>query len=144
MKTLYVLYDQRCVLCRRMRLWLGRQSSFVRLAFIPLQSAEVGCRFPGIERLHPEEKLLVVNDAGEVWGGENAWIMVLWALREYREWAQRLAHPTLRPLARRACTIISENRHRLSRWLWREPVEVVKRELEAIPAEAYENQRCSR
>ena len=117
MKKLYVLYDGECALCRRVRGWLDRQPAFVPLAYIPLQSPEVTCRFPGIERYHPEEQLIVVSDAGELWRGESAWITELWALREYREWAQRLAHPALRPFARRACALISENRHGLSRWL---------------------------
>lgn len=104
-------------MCRRCRWWLQAQPAYVRLSFLPLNSPEVGLRFPGLERLHPEREIVVISDAGEVWQGGSAWIMCLWALREYREWAQRLAHPALLPLARRTCTLISENRHRLSRWL---------------------------
>jgi predicted DCC family thiol-disulfide oxidoreductase YuxK len=117
MKRLYVFYDGECALCCRLRIWLAQQPVFVPLTFIPLQSSEVAPQFPGIERFHPEERLVVISDAGELWRGESAWITVLWALREYREWAQRLAHPALRPFARRACALISENRHGLSRWL---------------------------
>ena len=100
-----------------MRAWLERQPSLVELAYLPLQSSEVGRRFPGIEMFHPEEHLVVVSDSGELWRGESAWITILWALREYREWAARLAHPSLRPFARRACALVSENRYRVSEWL---------------------------
>ena len=42
--------------------------------------------------------------------------MCLWALREYREWSQRLASPALLPWARRACELVSANRLSLSAW----------------------------
>jgi hypothetical protein len=43
--------------------------------------------------------------------------MCRFALEEYREWANRLAHPLLRPLARRAFSLLSRQRSRISRWL---------------------------
>ena len=100
MKRLYVLYDGTCHVCRRCRTWLDRQPAFVPLVFIPLQSPEIACRFPGIGALHPERELVVISDTGDVWQGGSAWVMCLWALREYREWSLRLAHPALLPLAR--------------------------------------------
>ncbi|MES2571210.1 MAG: DUF393 domain-containing protein [Verrucomicrobiota bacterium] len=116
MKTLYVLYDGKCALCRRLRGWLGQQMAYVPLSFIPFQAPDLDRRFPGILREHPEEELLVISDEGEFWRGAQAWILCLWALREYREWAQRLAHPVLLPFARRACALIAENRYSLSSW----------------------------
>lgn len=116
MKCLYVLYDAECALCRRCRVWLAQQPAFVPLIFLPLQSPEIPCRFPGIERLQPAQELLVISSEGGVWKGEQAWIMVLWTLREFREWSQRLASPVLRPFARRVCGLISENRLAVSKW----------------------------
>jgi len=84
---------------------------------MPYQSLETSCRFPGIEQYHPEKEIMVVSDTGEFWQGGPAWVMCLWALREYREWSQRLAHPLLLPMARRACALVSENRHSISRLL---------------------------
>jgi len=52
-------------------------------------------RFPGIDALKPGEQLLVISDEGAVYRGAHAWIMCLWALENYREHAQRLAHPAL-------------------------------------------------
>jgi hypothetical protein len=43
--------------------------------------------------------------------------MCLFALDEYRDWANRLAHPLLRPLARQAFALLSRERSRISRWL---------------------------
>ena len=117
MKRLYILYDSQCALCRRCRIWLGRQPTYVPLTFVPLQSAEAECRFPGLKELQPEKELVVISDAGEVWQGAAAWVTCLWALREYREWSQRLAHPALLPFARRLCEVVSTNRYKLSHWL---------------------------
>lgn len=116
MKTLHVLFDRECALCRRCRRWLERQPAFLELRFHALQDPETLCRFPGIEEYHPHEQLLVVSDEGGVYQGSHAWIMCLYALREYREWSQRLSGPALLPLARRACQLVSENRSGISSW----------------------------
>ena len=141
MKRLTILYDMHCPLCRRCRVWLERQPAFIPLVFLPLQSAEVACRFPGIEKLHPEREIVVISDTGDVWQGGSAWVMCLWALREYREWSQRLAHPALLPLARRACEVVSENRHRLSRWIFNTSTtaEELRQKLDALPVSACAN-----
>ena len=117
MKALYVLFDARCALCRQCRRWLGSQPAFIELRFLALQSPEVSCRFPGIEKFNPFQQLLVVSDAGDVYQGSHAWIMCLYALREYREWSQRLSSPALLPWARRACELVSGNRLALSAWI---------------------------
>ena len=46
--------------------------------------------------------LVVAAGTGEVWTGDAAWLMVLWALDDYREWSRRLSSPTLLPMARQA------------------------------------------
>ena len=117
MKSLYVLFDAECALCQRCRQWLARQPAYIRLEFIPLQSPELTQRFPGIETLKPSEQLLVVSDSGAVYRGAGAWIMCLYALRDYRGWSYRLAHPALLPWARRICELLSENRFIVSRWV---------------------------
>ena len=117
MKRLFVLYDADCALCRRIRVWLGKQPAYVPLSFVPLQSEEAQCRFPELNDLRPAEQLVVISDLGDVWRAESAWITILWALREYREWSQRLAQPLFRPLSARFCAAVSENRHTFSGWL---------------------------
>jgi predicted DCC family thiol-disulfide oxidoreductase YuxK len=115
-KRLYVLFDGECSLCGRCRDWLARQPAYLDLQFLPFQSPEVTRRFPGIEALNPEEQLLVVSDEGGVYRGPHAWIMCLYALRDYRAWSQRLTHPALLPWSRRICELLSENRYWISRW----------------------------
>src|SRR3954467_2726185 len=134
MKKLYVLYDSECELCRRCRVWLGRQPAFVPLVFVPLQSPEAGCRFPALRELHPEEEIVVVDETGAVWQGGAAWVMCLWALQEYREWSLRLAQPALLSLARRVCEVVSANRYKLSRWLKNASShEDLRRKLDLLP-----------
>ncbi len=120
MKSLYVLYDQECSLCLSCGHWLMRQAAFIQLRFIPLQSPEIAQRFPGLKEwdgLDLREKLVVVSDEGAVYQGQYAWIMCLYALRDYREWSQRLAEPLLLPFARRVCELVSRNRLAISHFL---------------------------
>jgi predicted DCC family thiol-disulfide oxidoreductase YuxK len=116
-KYLSVLFDSECGLCRRCRDWLSRQPAFIPMVFIPLQSPDLEKKFPGITALHPNEQLLVISDSGEVYRGGSAWILCLWALREYRGAALRLATPQFRPLARLLCEHLSRHRSRISDFL---------------------------
>jgi hypothetical protein len=63
---------------------------------------------------------LVISDEGAVYRGAHAWIMCLWALENYREHAQRMAHPILLPFARIVCELLSGNRFFLSDALFRQ------------------------
>jgi len=136
MKRLTILYDSNCGVCRRCRAWIERQAAYVPLEFVPLQAEELPRRFPGIEKMELDKEIVVISDTGDVWQGGEAWVMCLWALCEYREWAQRLAHPVLLPVARRACAIFSENRHRISRLLPGDAgMEEWRRTIESLPGE---------
>jgi hypothetical protein len=73
--------------------------------------------FPGLEKLAGSNDLVVVSDLGEVYLNNHAWIMCLYALEEYRDWALRLASPLLLPLARQAFETLSKNRQTISRWI---------------------------
>ena len=145
MKRLYVLFDQECALCQGCRQWLMRQQSFIELHFIPLQSPEIARLFPGLQewdQLDLREKLVVVSDEGAVYQGQYAWIMCLYALREYREWGQRLAHPALLPFARRVCEVVSSNCLLISRFL-KEPVEELSKKLMVLhPSSCHTPGRC--
>jgi predicted DCC family thiol-disulfide oxidoreductase YuxK len=131
MKCLYVLFDAECELCVRCRKWLMQQPAFVPLVFIPFQSDEAQRRFPGIDALKPSEQLLVISNEGAVYRGANAWVMCLWALENYRENAQRLAHPVLLPLAKAVCELLSRNRFFLSDILFRQNPETAAHKLVA-------------
>jgi len=118
MDRLYVLYDANCGLCSWAKRWLMRQTMLIDLRFIPAGSVAAERMFPGLDRAgEPPEELVVVSDQGAVYRNGNAWIMCLYALEGYRDWANRLAHPLLRPLARQAFELLSRQRSRVSRWL---------------------------
>jgi predicted DCC family thiol-disulfide oxidoreductase YuxK len=118
MDRLYVLYDAQCGLCSWAKRWLLQQPTLIDLRFIPAGSALAERLFPGLDRAgEPPDELVVVSDQGGVYRDGSAWIMCLFALEAYRDWANRLAHPLLRPLARQAFTLLSKERSRVSRWL---------------------------
>jgi predicted DCC family thiol-disulfide oxidoreductase YuxK len=118
MDRLYILYDARCGLCSWAKRWLMRQSMLIDLRFIPAGSATARRLFPGLYKAsEPPEELVVVSDQGAVYRNGSAWIMCLFALEAYRDWANRLAHPLLRPLARQGFALLSKQRSRISHWL---------------------------
>ena len=114
MTSLFVVYDSRCGICTELKAWLSRQSAYIALHFVAMASEEARARFP---MLRLSEELVVVADTGEAWMGDRAWIICLWALREYRDWAQRLSTPAMMPLARQAFLVLSSHRFALSRLL---------------------------
>jgi predicted DCC family thiol-disulfide oxidoreductase YuxK len=101
----------------------------VELRFVPMNSAEAQRRFPGIEKHRFGEDLVVISDEGAAYCGPSAYLMCLYALVEYREWAQRLASPALLPLARRVFHLLSDQRLRLSRWFFSGNAKDIERRL---------------
>ncbi|GGS65441.1 hypothetical protein GCM10010206_29910 [Streptomyces cinerochromogenes] len=101
-RGLTVLYDAGCVLCRHLSDWLARQAQLVPLELLPAGSAEARTRFPGLDHAATLDEVTVVGDSGQVYRGSRAWIVVLWALREHRGLAHRLATPAGARLARGA------------------------------------------
>ena len=115
MMVLYVLFDSRCGLCRRVTQWLMAQPTWVELRFVAAASEESRRLFPTVSTAG--EELIVISDQGEVYSGDQSWVMCLWALVEYRELAYRLSSPLLLPLARSAFAAISRHRQDISEWL---------------------------
>lgn len=117
MRTLYLLYDERCELCRRLKGWVLKQDAWLELNVLPAGSEQSRRLFPGLDQIAGADDLVVIGDQGEVWLNNHAWIMCLYAMREYRDWARRLSHPLLLPLARQAFDTLSKNRAGISQWL---------------------------
>lgn len=116
MTALTVLYDPNCGLCRRAHGWLTQQRKLIEMAFVPCNSEEAHRRFPHLDHDLTTKDLTVIGDQGEVYCGPKAWLMVLWALSQYREWAYRLAAPELLPTTRRVVSLISQHRIQIGRF----------------------------
>lgn len=135
MKQLYVLYDSKCALCQRLKDWLLVQRSWMGLCLIPAGSDKAQRMFPTLKQMASANDLVVVSDEGQIYLNNNAWIMALYALVEYREWARRFSHPMLLPLVRQAFATISRNRYAISRWLGTRWPEQIARELRQVSLE---------
>jgi predicted DCC family thiol-disulfide oxidoreductase YuxK len=135
MQKLYVLYDPKCELCCRLKDWLVEQKQWIALEVIPAGSQEARRMFPELEQIASQNDLAVISDDGAVYLNDRAWIMVLYALDEYRDWAARLTHPLLMPLARQAYAALSRNRYFLSRWLSSTKPEAIAAELRNVMLE---------
>jgi predicted DCC family thiol-disulfide oxidoreductase YuxK len=133
MERLYVLYDPKCELCQRLRDWLLVQRSWLGLSMVPAGSEKARKMFPELDQIAGCNDLAVVSDDGQVYLNNSAWIMALYALEEYRDWACRLAHPMIAPFVRQAWEMISKNRHAISRWLAHDRPEDVAGELRKVP-----------
>jgi predicted DCC family thiol-disulfide oxidoreductase YuxK len=135
MEKLYVLYDPKCELCCRLKNWILVQRSWIGLALVEQGSEKAKRLFPELDRIAGKEDLAVISDEGAVYLNDRAWIMVMYAMVEYREWAARLTHPVLMPLARQAFAALSKNRHWLSKMLSSEDPEAIAGELRQFELE---------
>jgi len=135
MTKLYVLYDPKCELCCRLKNWILVQRSWIGLAVVEQGSEKAKRLFPELDQLATKEDLAVISDEGAVYLNDRAWIMVLYAMVEYRDWAARLTHPLLMPLARQAFAALSRNRHLISSWLSSENAEMIAGELRKVELE---------
>jgi len=135
MTKLYVLYDPKCELCCRLKDWILVQRSWIGIALLPAGSEKAHQLFPELEEIAGKEDLAVITDEGAVYLNDRAWIMVMYAMVEYREWASRLTHPLLMPLARQAFAALSKNRQAISRWLSATDPEAIAGELRNVELE---------
>lgn len=101
-----VLYDERCGFCCRCARWLSTQPQLVHVQCVARGNSRVDDNFPGLpERSRAE--LTVVDDHRGLYMGDDAWLMVMWALADWRLWSHRLARPSLRPFARTLFSLVS-------------------------------------
>ena len=113
MAKLTVLYDPQCGLCCRVKDWVSNQPKYVDLVFVPANSEDARYRYPQLNHSRTLSELTVVSERGAVYYVEQAWLMCLWALGNYRAWAFRLSAPELLPTTRQVISRISQNRYKL-------------------------------
>ena len=114
-RCLTVVYDDECELCRRCSTWLRFQPTYVPLELLPVSAARQEPRLAGIPWLGAE--LVVLDGRGRIWVGAAAFIVCLWATRDWRAWSYRLSGPSFAPLAERFFHAISSHRGRIGDFL---------------------------
>lgn len=114
-RRLTVVYDDECELCRRCSTWLRFQPTYVPLELLPVSAARQEPRLAGIPWLGAE--LVVLDGRGRIWVGAAAFIVCLWATRDWRAWSYRLSGPSFAPLAERFFHAISSHRGRIGAFL---------------------------
>ncbi len=112
-REITILHDGDCGLCVYAKWWMTKQAALVRMRFIETGSEDARRLYPRI----PVGELAVVADTGDVWLGDRAWVVCLWALRDFRDLACRLTSPALWSLSREAFAAVSRNRRAVSRLL---------------------------
>ena len=112
MNKLYILYDASCGLCSHIVQWMSAQPATIACQFVAAGSDAAHRLFPTLRTSASE--LVAVSDTGDVYRGDAAFIVCLYALDDFRRLSFRLARPALRPLAKRAFRMLSANRKSLS------------------------------
>ena len=118
-RSLTILFDESCALCRRCRDWLLTQPCLVPVLLLPAGSQEARSRYGDLAPWLGKE-LVVVDDGGRAWIGPAAFVTCLWATARYRTVSYLLARRGLAPLAEKFFVFVSKRRDRFS---WSRPPE---------------------
>lgn len=88
--ALTVLYDQRCSLCRRLKMWLEYQQTLVPIEFLASGSHAARCKYPSLDHERTMTILTVVATNGAVYEAERAWLACAWTLPRWQPVAEHL------------------------------------------------------
>jgi predicted DCC family thiol-disulfide oxidoreductase YuxK len=103
LRGLTVLYDPACRVCRHVAGWLAGQRRLIPVRLVPVGSPQARRLFPGLDHEGAARReITAVGDAGQVYTGQSAWVVVLWALADHRALAHAMSTPAGRRLARAA------------------------------------------
>lgn len=103
LRGLTVLYDPGCRLCGHVAGWLAGQRKLIPVRLVPVGSDRARALFPDLDHDGATRReVTVVGDAGQVYIGQSAWVVVLWALADHRALAHSMSTPAGRRLARTA------------------------------------------
>ncbi|WP_425244697.1 thiol-disulfide oxidoreductase DCC family protein [Streptomyces citrinus] len=109
-----VLYDAECPLCTHLRDWLVKQRQLVPLDLVPAGHSRARELFPGLDHAATLSDITVIADGGQVYRGPAAWIACMWALRDHRATAHRMATPAGMRIAKRV--VLTAAKYRTARW----------------------------
>ena len=122
MKALWVLYDDSCGFCCRCAEWLREQPTFLPMSVVPAFPPYGG-----------KNEVVVIDDEGGVYRDTDAWLMALWALRDFRGWAVRLKAGNSKELARKVVELAGTWRHGLTQLFKLTSEAELRRQLALLP-----------
>ncbi|SHK64805.1 thiol-disulfide oxidoreductase DCC family protein [Actinacidiphila paucisporea] len=103
LRGLTVLYDPDCRLCAFVGDWLAGQRKLIPVRLVPVGSERARRLFPALDHDGATRReITVVGDTGQVYVGDTAWVVCLWALADHRALAHTMSTPAGRRLARAA------------------------------------------
>lgn len=112
-RSLTVLYDERCPLCRRLKAWLAGEATLVPIHFVPAGGDVARRRYPELDHERTTTVLTVITERGEVYEGERAWLVCGWALPRWQGLVEMFSGRRGRRAASIAARIVDAYRHRL-------------------------------
>ena len=112
-RSLTVLYDERCPLCRRLKAWLAGQATLVPIRFAAAGGEVARRRYPALDHERTTTVLTVITERGEVYEGERAWLVCGWALPGWQPLAERFSGRRGQRAAALAARAVDAYRHRL-------------------------------
>jgi predicted DCC family thiol-disulfide oxidoreductase YuxK len=111
LRGLTVLYDPHCRLCAFVGSWLAGQRKLIPLRLVPVGSAQARRLFPALDHDGATRReITAVGDAGQVYVGDSAWVVCLWALADHRALSHTMSTPGGRRLARAAMLGVAKYR----------------------------------
>ena len=94
---LHVLYDGSCPLCIRSAMWLASQIKHTPIVLISAQDAKNLAQYDHVNISDPPEDLVVITDDNQVYRNDEAFLMCLYMLRNYRHWAKNIIYTETSP-----------------------------------------------
>ena len=79
-RSLTLLYDDSCPMCRTLRGFLAGRRPIVPLSLVAVGSPTAVALFPALDQVRAREVLTVVDDVGLLYEGDAGWLMCAWAL----------------------------------------------------------------
>jgi predicted DCC family thiol-disulfide oxidoreductase YuxK len=112
LRGLTVLYDPHCRVCAFVGGWLAGQRKLIPLRLVPVGSEQARRLFPALDHEGATRReITAVGDAGQVYVGDSAWVVCLWALADHRALAHAMSTPSGRRLARAAMLGVAKYRN---------------------------------
>ena len=113
-KSIIVLFDESCAFCLRVIAWLHQEETWIPIETLPMREAVLTEKFRQLAPLVESGRFLVLTCDGKVYLDTKARVMILYALKKYRDLSLALSSPGLYSLVDFVFQNISRGRHLLT------------------------------